>query len=118
MKIKFVYGILPALIIETNHINKKFMGYANGPFVRIRPHCIGDPGLLAHELTHVKQFYRTFGLHGFIMLFSKSYKLASEVEAYREQLKYYPTVKSYFAFDLAALYGFDITQAEAARLLS
>lgn len=89
MKIKFVYGILPAIIVYTNNIaDTRFGAIANGPLIRMRPKYITDHGLHEHELTHVKQWWRTLGLHGLLYAMSARYRLNSEIEAYREQLKF------------------------------
>ena len=65
-------------------------GCANACFVRIRKGYENDRGLLEHEKVHVWQFWRTLGLHPFLYLLSKRYRLTAEVEAYREQLRWIP----------------------------
>lgn len=89
MIIKFVYKILPALVFYTKYLPENKGGVANGFIIRINPKYKIDYGILNHELTHVKQWYRTFTLHSFLYLFSKKYRLNSEIEAYKEQLKHY-----------------------------
>lgn len=88
LKLKFVYGILPAIVWYTNSISDaRFGGMANGPLIRIRSKYVIDHGLLEHELTHVKQWWRTLGLHGIFYKLSSKYRFASEIEAYRSQLQ-------------------------------
>lgn len=92
-------------------------GCARGPLIFIRPKYRNDRGLLAHEQTHVQQWLRTGGLHSFLYLFSKKYKLAAEVEAYKEQLKYSPTDIGLFAEYISRDYNLDITPEQALDLL-
>jgi hypothetical protein len=76
-------------VFYTNRfIPKNFAGYTRGPFIFIRPEYRNDAGLLAHERVHVRQWLRTLMLHPLLYALSDKYKLASEVEAYREQSKY------------------------------
>lgn len=90
MKLLFVYKVLPSLVFYTNNIKSGFGGMTFGPIVKIREKYKNtDIGLLQHELTHVKQWYRTFLTHGFWYKFSESYRLKSEVEAYKVQASYY-----------------------------
>jgi len=93
------------MVIYTNwFIPKRFAAYTIGVLILIRPKYKNDKGLLEHEKVHVRQF-----LH-----LKKSWGLTAEVEAYREQLKYYEDDRSWlFARHLASLYGFSITMEEA-----
>ena len=92
-------------------------GVAQGPVIRILKKHKGDVGLYAHELTHVKQWYATLGLHSFLYLLSERYRLWSEVRAYRVQLKHSPGNEERFAKYISEKYDLDITQAEALELL-
>ena len=89
-----------------------------GPFIFVDPEFKDDPGLIQHEQVHVDQFFRTFGLHPLLYLFSKAYRFRSEVEAYRAQLTCYPAneyvqrLDDYATF-LAAHYGLGITKEQA-----
>jgi len=115
MKIKFVYGILPALVFYTDSLPVGTGGEARGPVVRIRKKYEGtDSGILAHELTHVKQFYRCgLVLHSLRYRFSKAYRLWAEVQAYREQLKHYTDDRKK-AFALYIVTGYDLFNLTAA----
>jgi len=120
MKLQFVYGVLPAYVFYTDHIADVNAGCANGFVVRIRPHCRADEGLLKHELTHVRQWYRTLGLHSLLYLISPKYRLSAEVEAYREQALYAADrldAVNRFAGAIATKYDLDITLAQAIALL-
>ena len=104
------------LIFYTSNI--KHHGETRGPVIFIKPQYQDDKGLHAHELTHVKQWFRTLGVHSILYLFSRLYRLKAEAEAYREQLKHYSDDRSaLFAYYLANDYGFEISQEEAMRLL-
>lgn len=111
--------MLHKVIYTNNIIPDKFAGLTLGPFIFIRPSHKDDKGLLEHEKVHVRQFWRTLGLFGIAYLLSKKYRLKYELEAYKEQLKYYATdKKQLFAQHLATKYNLDITQEEALKLLS
>jgi hypothetical protein len=118
MTVNFVYKIFPVLILFAHSLGEWKAGEARGPVIRIAKSHADDAGLLAHELTHVKQFYRTLGLHGLLYLLSKRYRLAAEVEAYREQLKYSPENAELFAEFIADRYNLGTSKQEAMMFLS
>lgn len=90
-----------------------------GPFIFIRPEYREDRGLLAHEKVHVWQWLMSAGLHGVMYRFSRGYRLAAELEAYREQARHYADDRRpIFARHIATLYGLNITEPEALELLS
>jgi hypothetical protein len=106
------------IIFTDKFIPERFSGMTYGPIALIRPHCKDDIGLIEHEKVHIDQWCRTLGFHSFMYLFSKSYKLKAEVEAYKEQIKYYKEDKTkLFAGYLCSNYGFKITLNEAIALL-
>ena len=99
-------------------------GYAKFWFIRIRPKYKDDKGILAHELEHVKQFWRRgIYFHSLRYLLSKDYRLDCEVEAYKEQLKYAPattdpdTYRKMYAGFIAKGYNLKITTEEAENKL-
>lgn len=99
-------------------IPKRFAATTYGPFIFIRPEKKSDAGLLAHEQTHVRQFWRN-PFFGIAYCLSKEARLKYEVEAYREQLKFSPDKADAFALALSTKYGLDITKDEAfVRLLT
>lgn len=99
-------------------IPKRFAGYTVGFIILIRPAYKDDVGLLAHESTHVKQFWRSFGLFGFLYGVSKKYRLKYEAEAYRVQLTYCSEDKiNLFAKFLVDNYNLGITIEEALTAL-
>ena len=107
-------------VISTDNeflIPKKFAGMTYLVLIFIKPEYKNDFGLLHHEMTHVKQFYKN-PLHSFLYKFSKKYRLKSEVEAYKEQLNYYDVDRSQlFAQFISEKYNLDITVEQAQQLL-
>jgi len=100
----------------TDSVPSGSAGYARMWFIRIRPAYKDDKGLLEHEKVHVRQFWRTFGFHGLLYLFSKRYRLNAEVEAFMVQLEYAADreeARRSFALRLATHYNLDITVSEA-----
>jgi hypothetical protein len=66
-------------------------------FIRLRPECVHKPGhsgLEAHELVHVRQFWRNPIKHILLNGRNAKYTVACEVEAYKMQLLYYPYSES------------------------
>lgn len=107
-----------ALILTTTRlIPARFDGYAVGPVVLVRPGT--SAALLAHEITHVRQFWRCWGLNGLLYQVSRLWRLRFELEAYRAQLAVTgPLPALLFAGMLASNYDLDLTQEEAYRLLT
>lgn len=111
--------VLYKVFYTDRFIPSKFSGLAIGPFILIRPSHKDNKGLLEHEKVHVRQFWRTAGMHGIIYKLSKQYRLKCEVEAYKEQMKYQTTDKrAVFAGFISTKYGLDITQEQAIELLT
>ncbi|MCY1306329.1 hypothetical protein D9M70_561840 [compost metagenome] len=106
------------LIESTRLIPKRFDGFSFGPVVLIKPGA--SAGLLAHELTHVQQFWRRPFMHALRYQFSAAYRQACEVEAYKAQLDVNGwEVARVIAVSnaLASKYRLGITNMEAVRLL-
>lgn len=83
-----LYKCFPYLLIYTDNLPECSGGCANGPVVRIRNKYRDDKGIEMHEAEHVRQWWKTLGLHSLLYLLSKKYRLKAEVEAYKEQLKW------------------------------
>lgn len=107
-------------VIYTNAlIPARYDAYSVGPIILIREHQIRNRGLLEHECTHVRQFWRTLGLCGLLRLVSKRCRLRYEVEAYREQLKWAGQHQApVFAYYLCRNYGLRITREQALEALT
>ena len=81
-KIHYIWKYLPVPVFYTKNKMGKFIGKAYGIFAIIWIKHKDDVKLHKHELIHIKQFYRTFGLHAILYNVSKKYKLKCEREAY------------------------------------
>jgi len=86
MILKFIYKFIPIPVIYTERF-VPMAGRSYGIFILIKPEHKGNEAIIAHELVHCKQFYRTFGIHGILYNISDKYKLKAEIEAYRETIR-------------------------------
>lgn len=109
-------------------IPKKFGAFTRGFFIFVRIKYKDDTALLEHELVHVRQFWRTFGLSLLLYSLSKKYRLAAEVEAYQTQLQVHErmdtltseemdAVRLLYADFISTKYRLDISTVDAYRLL-
>ncbi len=108
------------IFYTTNFVGDRFAGSTRGPLIFIRPEYKDDVGLLEHEKTHRWQWIRTIGLHSFLYLLLPSYRLSSEVEAYKVQLQYCSDVElntRRFARFISTKYNLDVSEEEAYRRL-
>lgn len=106
------------IFVTTFGLKPWSLACTRGPFIFIRPEYKDDKGIIEHEKVHRAQWLRTLGLHSFLYLFSKSYKLKAEVEAYRKQaevqgLHNLPN----FAKAIVKYYGLNVTEEEVLKLL-
>jgi hypothetical protein len=94
-------------------------GATRGPVIFIRPEKRGDEGLYRHELAHVRQSLAgLLVVHALLYLLVPRYRLWAEVQAYREQSRYYLEDRiPLFARFIAEKYRLNITAAEAEKLL-
>jgi len=88
-KMEWVYKFIPVPVFLSDKIREPFSGYSRFVYIVIKPNCIDDLGLIEHELTHIRQFYRTLGLMDLLKHFSKRIKLNRELEAYINQANEY-----------------------------
>ena len=92
ISIRLIYGIIPVPVIWTDRFLDSWQGGKSMSimcFIRPKYKDRQDNGIVEHELTHVRQFYRTLSLHNFLYLLSNKYRLNSEIEAYKNQLNIY-----------------------------
>jgi hypothetical protein len=87
IQIKFIF---PAIVIYTDKVSKGggyvVRGKAAGPFVIIGKPYARDRGLLAHELTHVRQFWtRGLLIHTYLYTLIRKYRLHAECQCYYQQ---------------------------------
>lgn len=93
-----------------------FAGTTYGPFIFIRPKYKSDVGLLAHEQTHVRQFWRMFPILGIRYRLSKKWRFAIEAEAYAVQSRYYADDRvPLFAKMISEKYGLGVSIEVAER---
>jgi len=106
-----------SVVTYSNKVKEGSAGQATAFFVKIRPSHKGDKGLLVHELTHVRQFYRLFVVHSLLYKLSKRYRYKSELEAYVNQIKTYKEEGQevdilYFADRLSKMYDLPYSKEE------
>lgn len=87
IKLILLGKILPVIVIYTDKLPEGSIGITKGILIKINKKFKNDNALLKHEITHVKQFYRTLGWHYIKIRKSMDYRYKCEVEAYAEQLK-------------------------------
>ena len=106
----------------TDDLPEGMAGRSTALSIEIRPAYREDEGLYQHELCHVFQWIFTLGLHGLLVKW-RPYRLWSEVQAYRRQLRYlnrwgqYPTVEELAARLCGPGYDLRITPERAVVLL-
>ena len=91
MKLKFVYKVLPVLLVQSSLlVPKKFDAKCFGPLIAFKnKHSFNDNALVQHELEHSKQYYRLPFIHPLLYIFSKQYRYKAELDAFTAQIKYY-----------------------------
>jgi hypothetical protein len=102
------YMIPKAKYTET--IKDGFGGYCKyKPFsceITIKDKYINDLGILRHEQAHARQYGRLFWLHSLLTMTSKTWRLISELEAYRSQVAVYGyTKESQYEWIVKAIHG-------------
>ena len=93
LKVRFhsIWKIVPVPVISVSQMPGRLVGLCLGPLVLVRDDYASDWPTIIHELTHCKQFWRGFGiLHLFRYYASRSYRLRTEVEAFRAELAVCP----------------------------
>ena len=84
--LKFVYGVLPAWIVQSDNMPDFAVGNTVAMVIKMRADYMASDAVVKHELVHVKQFYRTLGLHSILYGAVARYRLYSEAEAYAVQI--------------------------------
>lgn len=104
MKLKFVYKVLPVLLIKAPWlVPDRFDAKCYGFFVAFSTkYNLESKGLVEHELEHCRQSYRLPFVHPLLYKFSKEYRYKSELDAYVKQFQQYSkdeqvALISYFA---------------------
>lgn len=77
---------LPAAVIYVGNnsklVGKNYAGVSRGPIIFIKKNRERNLSVYAHERVHAMQFYRSFGMLGLQVLFSKRKRYETELEAY------------------------------------
>ena len=100
MKILF-YKIFPIFVFYTElFVPMGGTSYTFGPFcfILIKPKYRNDEGLLNHELTHIKQHWKSYWGHSYKYNNSDKYRYESELEAYAVQYLSYPDKQHFDLF--------------------
>ena len=99
-------------------IDQGSRGCCRGFLIFIRPQYRDDRGLLEHERVHRRQWFRTLSLSSWLYLFVPEYRLAAEVEAYKEQARWFDDDRlPRFAKIISTRYGLKVTEEDALKLL-
>jgi len=117
MKVYWVYKILPAFVFFTERfIPKKYQVAVTRFFicVFVRPNHIHQKCFIEHELTHVKQTYRTLFLFPFLYLIPY-FRFMFEAEAYARQAICFGKKEyvHWFAQELIKHYNLNISYKKA-----
>ncbi len=116
--IRTVYALLPYVLFYFPDNGEWFAGRAYGPVVKIKRKYKDDKGLLWHEEEHVRQFYKTLGLHGLLYKFVRRYRAWAEATAYARQVEGGADLaRMALAMSKPENYDLEMTQAEARRAI-
>jgi len=111
-------GLIMLTYYTDRFVPNSARGCCRGFVIFISPQYKHDRGLLEHEKVHRSQWLRTLGLSSFLYLFVPEYRLAAEVEAFKEQAQWYADDRlPHFAKIIATKYGLKVSEADALKLL-
>jgi len=74
------------MIIKTKLIPKGFQAISLWPFILVLPEHSSNTGLIEHELVHYREQAWVAPIWWCKYIFSKSFRLAAEVRAYKRQI--------------------------------
>lgn len=81
-----LYGFIPVPIFYSNRkVNEWAVGTTNFFYITIKPRYRNDLSVLIHEVTHIKQIYRSVWTHFLLYNFHDNYRYKVELEAYSFQ---------------------------------
>ena len=127
----------PLTFYTDKYVSEGAAGSTKGPVIFIRPAYRDDKGLYEHELMHVKQWFVVtaaciallaatqpvlvglgLAVERLMYTFYPRYRLASEVIAYKEQLRHYADDRTeMFAGFIADNYNLKVTKEEVIEML-
>lgn len=94
-----LFNWLPVPVLYSRRlVGQGFAGRSFGVAIAIHPDYRDDTGLLAHELEHCRQFYRSLGVSAVLYALSKRQRYRQELACYRIQLAHQPRLqRRYYA---------------------
>lgn len=101
-------------------VQKNHAASTRGCFIFIRPKYKDDFGLHEHEKLHVAQFWRLPVIYSILYNFNKSYRLKSEIEAYKKQLEYCENKEhsiELFSHYISSNYGIIVNEEDVKKQL-
>ena len=104
------------MIVKTKLIPNGFQAVSVWPFIFVLPEVSGNTGLIEHEMVHYKEQAWTTPIWWFKYVFSKSFRKAAEIRAYRKQIEV-GGISQAGAAAMMLKYNLDITFEEAFGLL-
>ena len=102
------------MIVKTKFIPKGFQAMSLWPFILVLPEHSSNTGLIEHELVHYREQAWVAPIWWFKYLFSKSFRQAAEVRAYKRQIEVGGITKEWAAAMLMN-YNLGITLSEALK---
>lgn len=104
------------IIITNWFIPERFGAYTIGPVVLIRPEFQTRQGLVAHELTHVQQWWKN-PLMGLWYKFSARARYQYELEAHQQQARLDPGWRSWMPEHLLSNYNLGSLKLTRAKVM-
>ena len=87
INIRRVFRFIPVPVLTSPWLPGRIVGLSLGVAVIVRTDYADDEPTVVHELKHCEQFFRTGGLIHFVRYFcSRTYRLKTEVEAFKAEL--------------------------------
>lgn len=96
------------MIVKTKFILKGFQAMSLWPFILVLPEHSSNTGLIEHELVHYREQAWIAPIWWLRYLFSKSFRQAAEVRAYKRQIEVGGITKEWAAVMLLS-YNLNIT---------
>lgn len=104
------------MIIKTTLIKKPFQAISIWPVILVLPDQAENVGLIEHEMVHYREQAWIAPLWWLRYVFSKSFRLAAEVRAYKRQIEV-GGISRLTAAAMLLNYGLEITLEQALQLL-
>lgn len=113
---RWIYHVIPVPVATTSRlISDRFSALSLGVAIFIRPAQRDNEALIAHELTHCRQFYRSLGVNALRYWLSKDYRYRAELEAWRVHIRINPDARDRAIEMLSCAYGVDVSREQVER---